>query len=373
MKPLPIDHDYLGDVLARLLAIPSPTGMTDAVVHLTCTELEALGIPYEVTRRGAIRATLPGRSQAPCRAVVAHLDTLGATVKGLKENGRTALAPIGTWPARMAEGARATLFCDGGHHLRGTILPLKVSGHVYGDEVDTQPAGWPHLEFRIDAPSATRQDLERLGVNVGDTVALDADAEFLDTGYVVARHLDDKAGVAAVLAAAKALRSHGKLLPMEARLLFTISEEVGVGASHVLHGDVAELVSVDNGTSAPGQNTSPYGVTIAMQDSSGPFDRHLTHCLIKLCATREIPHSRDVFTFYRSDAAAAVVAGNDIRTALICFALDASHGWERSHLNSLEAVARLLTLYLRCPPIFQRDRNAIGPLEDFPDGETLDE
>ena len=41
----------------------------------------------------------------------------------------------------------------------------------------------------------------------------------------------------------------------------------------MLHGDVAELVSIDNGTIAPGQFTSEYGVTIAMQDSSGPFDQ----------------------------------------------------------------------------------------------------
>ena len=44
--------------LARLLATPSPSGMTDAVVRLTCEELDKLGVKYELTRRGAIRATL---------------------------------------------------------------------------------------------------------------------------------------------------------------------------------------------------------------------------------------------------------------------------------------------------------------------------
>src|SRR3546814_13143874 len=82
-----------------------------------------------------------------------------------------------------------------------------------------------------------------------------------------------------------------------------ISEEVGVGASAVLHGDVAEIVSIDNGTVAPGQNTGEYGVTVVMQDSSGPFDWHLTHKLIDLCAEYGIEHSRDVFRYYRSDAA----------------------------------------------------------------------
>ena len=82
---------------------------------------------------------------------------------------------------------------------------------------------------------------------------------------------------------------------MDVLLLFTISEETGVGASHVLHGDVAELIAVDNGTIAPDQNTSEYGVTIAMQDSSGPFDYYLTRRLSGLCDTFGIEHSRDVF------------------------------------------------------------------------------
>src|SRR3546814_12260705 len=106
--------------------------------------------------------------------------------------------------------------------------------------------------------------------------------EFLDNGYLVARHLDDKAGVAAMLAAARAIREADVKLPMDCHLIFTIAEEVGVGASTVLHGDVAELVSIDNGTIAPGQYTSEFGVTIAMQDSSGPFDRPLTRSLLDI-------------------------------------------------------------------------------------------
>src|SRR3546814_2447682 len=102
---------------------------------------------YGLTRRGAIRAELPGRRKSPDRAVVAHLDTLGATVKGLKPNGRLALVPIGHWSSRFAEGARVTVFTDKGYY-RGTILPLKASGHTYNTEIDTQPTYWDHVEDR---------------------------------------------------------------------------------------------------------------------------------------------------------------------------------------------------------------------------------
>nr|NIQ03877.1 osmoprotectant NAGGN system M42 family peptidase [Nitrospinaceae bacterium]NIR57745.1 osmoprotectant NAGGN system M42 family peptidase [Nitrospinaceae bacterium]NIS88205.1 osmoprotectant NAGGN system M42 family peptidase [Nitrospinaceae bacterium]NIT85089.1 osmoprotectant NAGGN system M42 family peptidase [Nitrospinaceae bacterium]NIU47244.1 osmoprotectant NAGGN system M42 family peptidase [Nitrospinaceae bacterium] len=77
-------------------------------------------------------------------------------------------------------------------------------------------------------------------------------------------------------------------------------------------------------------------------------------------------HSRDVFNHYRSDAAAAMEAGNDIRTSLVCYGLDASHGYERTHIHSLMALSQLLSLYIQSPPTFIRDRNLLAPLGDFP-------
>ncbi|MGB1547710.1 MAG: osmoprotectant NAGGN system M42 family peptidase [Alphaproteobacteria bacterium] len=366
MRDLPINRVYLVKMLRALLDIPSPSGMTDEAVAFVCQELEQLGIPFELTRRGAIRADLGGTQSSPDRAIVSHLDTLGAMVKAYRENGRLEVVPIGTWSARFAEGARVTLFADGDRRFRGTLLPFKASGHAYHEEVDVQPADWANLELRLDEKVGNEAEVRKLGVNIGDTISVDTRTEITDNGFINSRHLDDKAGVAAMLAMARAIRGEGIKLPIDCHLLFTISEEVGVGASHVLHGDVAEMVSIDNGIIAPGQYTSEYGVTIAMQDSSGPFDWHLTRSLIDLCKRHEIEHSRDVFRYYRSDAAAALEAGNDIRTALLCFALDASHGYERTHIDSLTSLARLLALYVQNDLLFKRDSKALGPMGDLP-------
>lgn len=364
---LSIDQDYLQATLETLLNTPSPSGMTDDIVRLVCAELDKLSIPYELTRRGAIRATISGENNtAPKRAVAGHLDTLGAMVKGIKRNGRLRVVPIGHWNARFAEGARVVVHCESGIKLGGTILPLKASGHTYNKEVDTQPSSWDNLEIRIDETGVSLEQLWERGVRVGDFVSVNSQPEFTGTGFVNARHLDDKAGVASMLAAAKSLLDNDLKPAMDCYLLFTISEEVGVGASHVLRGDVVEMISVDNGTVAPDQNSCEFGATIAMQDSSGPFDRHLTKHLIRLCTQNEIEFSRDVFLYYRSDAAAALAAGNDIRTALVCFGLDASHGWERVHMRSLAAVALLLAQYMISAPLFSDHENVIGSDKDYP-------
>ncbi len=361
-----IDKSYVKRVLHELLEIPSPTGFTDHIVHIVCQELEQLGIPFELTRRGAIRANLKGRKTTSDRAIVSHLDTLGALVKDIKDNGRLALVPVGTWSARFAEGARVTIFTDHQTH-RGTILPLKASGHTFNDEIDQQPVSWDNVEVRVDETIHSHRDLIRLGFNIGDFVAIDSQPEFLANGYINARHLDNKAGVAAMLGAAKSLIKNGVKLPVDCHFLFTISEEVGSGASAVLHGDVAEMLSIDNGTVAPGQNSQEFGVTIAMADSSGPFDYHLTHRLINLCRDHGIPFQRDIFRYYFCDSASAVEAGNDIRSALVCFGLDASHGYERTHMDAIISVARLIEIYAQSDILFKRDRKALGPVGDFPD------
>lgn len=364
-RKLVIDMDYVLDMLLRLLAIQSPSGYTDHISRFVAETLNGLQIPFELTRRGAIRANLVGGRHSPDRAVVSHLDTLGAMVKELKPNGRLRIVPIGHWSARFAGGARVTLFTDTGQY-RGTILPLKASGHTYGEEIDQQPVDWDHLELRVDAIAQNAQDLAGLGINVGDYIAIDTAPEVTASGFVNARHLDDKVGVACMLGAAKAVREAELPLPVDCHLLFTISEEVGSGASAALHGDVAEMLAIDNGTVAPGQNTTEFGVTVAMMDSSGPFDFHLTHKLLQLCRDFAIPHAREVFRYYRTDAAAAVEAGNDIRTALVCFGVDASHGYERVHLDSVRAVAELIALYMQSDPTSERDRYVLGPLSGFP-------
>ncbi len=361
-----IDTDYLLTVLRKFLEIPSPSGMTDDMVRAVCDELHKLGITYELTRRGAIRAHIKGKRKNPRRAVVAHLDTLGGMVKALQKNGRLAIVAIGTWSARFAEGARVTIHCDDEISYRGTILPLKASGHCYNTEVDEQPSSWENLEVRLDEVSPTLEKLWNLGIRVGDYISIETVPEMDGNGFINSRFLDDKAGVAAILAGAKALIDHTIVPTLDCYLLFTISEEVGIGASHVLSGDVAEMVSIDNGTIAPEQNTCEFGATLAMKDSSGPFDIHLTKHLIDLCSEHEIEFSRDVFLHYRSDAAAALQAGSDIRTALVCFGLDASHGYERTHISSLKAVAALCAAYITSPPLFGSEKNVIGPEKEYP-------
>ena len=132
------DLEYMQKVLLEMLAIPSPTGFTDTIVRYVAERLTEIGIPFEMTRRGTIRGTLKGRRDSPDRAVSVHLDTIGAMVREIKDNGRLSLTAIGCWSSRFAEGSRVSVFSDHGV-FRGSVLPLLASGHAFNTEVDQLP------------------------------------------------------------------------------------------------------------------------------------------------------------------------------------------------------------------------------------------
>lgn len=366
MTRVPIDSHYLKKVLVALLNIPSPSGYTDQIVHFVAQELQKIGIAHNVTRRGAIRATLKGRMRDTLdRAVAVHLDTLGAMIRRVKPNGRLAIAPVGTWSSRFAEGGRVTIYADSGP-IRGTVLPLKSSGHAYGETVDTQPTGWDHVELRVDDERQQLGETIKTDIQVGDFVAFDALPEISDAGFINARHLDDKAGVAILLTVAKALKEEKIDIPIDCHLIFTIFEEVGSGASAAVYGDVAEMVVIDHAPVAPNQNATEFHAVVCMMDQTGPFDYHLSRKLLALGRENGIDLIKDVFRFYRSDSASAIEAGNDTRTALLGFGLDGSHGYERTHLSSLIAVADLMALYVQTAPTFSRDKDTLASLNGFP-------
>ncbi|WP_369069284.1 osmoprotectant NAGGN system M42 family peptidase [Kineococcus terrestris] len=367
-RDVEIDREYLTTTLMEMLRIPSPSGRTDAVMQAVGQHIDALGLSFDLTRRGILRATLPGRTSTVRRAVVVHADTIGLMVKRVKDDGRLEVVPVGSHSARFSEGAHVTIFTDDFDRVyTGTVLPLKSSGHTFGDEIDTQGVGWEFVEVRVDEPVECARDVFALGIQVGDFAALDAAPQITRGGYVKSRHLDDKAGLAACLAALKALRDAEAPLAVSAQFLVTIGEEVGFGATHGLAPDVAELVAVDNAVVAEGQSSREELVSVGMLDMTGPFDYHLSRRLHSLAREHGIPAVRDVYKHYRSDAAPALEAGIEARAALLGFGLESSHGHERTHVDGLVALARLLAVYLQSGLTFDDwDRADFGDLADFP-------
>jgi putative aminopeptidase FrvX len=338
--------DFIREKTLELCRIPSPTGMSHQAVDFVAQEFTRLGVEISHTRKGALLATLPGRDQTNHRALAAHVDTLGAMVREVKSSGRLRLTRIGGYSGQTIEGEQILVHTQTGRTISGTVLVSNASTHVHGSAHDKQERTEETLEIRLDERVQTRAETLALGVQVGDYISLDPRTELTASGFIKSRHLDDKACVAILLGLAKEVIEQRIPLAATTHLFISNYEEVGHGAAFGIPPEVVEVVALDMAAVGEGQTSDEYSVTVCMKDSSGPYDYDLSRRLQSIAATAGISCRMDIYPFYASDASAALRAGGGFRAALVGPGIDASHSYERCHVDSLRETARLMLQYL---------------------------
>ena len=343
--PLPtINQEYFVDFLVKLLNIPSPTGFAEPAIAFVEKELSQFKqLELSRTRKGALVAKWKVESDLPPVALTAHVDTLGAVVKEIKSSGRLKLSRIGgvQWPTIETEGV--WVITSKGEKIRGSVLIDNASGHIFGP-TDT-PRNEDHMEVRLDARTTSEKETRELGVNVGDCVAFDPRVE-VTNGFIRSRFLDDKACVANVVAAIKSMAESGRSPKRSVYFHISNYEEVGHGASAGIPSDVAELVTVDMAVVGAGQESDEFSATLCIKDSGGVYHEGLNKKLRALAEKYKIPYKTDVYPFYGSDGEAFWRAGGDVALALIGPGIDASHNYERAHMDGLNATTNWILAYL---------------------------
>lgn len=340
-----ISTDYLTRTLVDLLNTPSPTGDTEYAISFVQGELESMGVPTERTTKGALLAHIEGlRSDQP-RALTAHVDTLGAMVKEIKPNGRLRLTALNglMWPT--VESESLWIATRSGRQVRGSLVLENGAAHV-NREAATSPRTEESLEVRLDERTTRAEETRMLGIEVGDFVYFDPRVEVSEAGFVRSRFLDDKACVAAALAAVKAIVDGGVTPAQQTTLLISNYEEVGHGGRDGLPDDIVELVVLDMACIGKGLQGDEFHCSLCVKDSSGPYSKNLSDKLRILAERRGIDLKADVYPFYGSDGSFYWRSGGRAEVALIGPGVDTSHGYERTHSEALIDTARLIAEYL---------------------------
>lgn len=338
---------YIKETLVELLSIPSPSGYTYQVNGFLSEQLEALGVSFTTTTKGALVATIPGMDNDNQRTVSAHVDTLGAMVKEIKSNGMLKLTNIGGLGWANVEGENCTVITSSGAEYTGTLLLNKASSHVHGAETATSDRKADTMQVRLDEKVSSQEDTRNLGIEVGDFVVFDPRTQVTESGFIKSRHLDDKAGVAVILGLIKAIKEENIQLPCTTNFFFSHFEEVGHGASAGIPAATKEMLCIDMGAPGEGQQSDEFSVSICAKDSTGPYSWSMKEKLVGLCKEHKIPYQVDIYPFYGSDASASLRAGYDFVAGLIGPGVDASHSYERTHQDSIMATANLTLAYIK--------------------------
>jgi putative aminopeptidase FrvX len=341
-----LDMDYVINKLVNLLNIPSPSGNTKKAIDFVEKEFNSLGVPTYRTNKGALIATISGENQEEEITLSGHVDTLGGMVKEIKSSGRIKLTQIGGYVWSTIEGEYVNIENSNGKLYSGTILTTKASSHVHGEGTKTLERNMDNMEIRLDEKVSSKEDVEKLGINVGDFIFFDPRTVVTESGFVKSRHLDDKAGVVSLLGIAKYLIDNNIKPKYTTNFFISNYEEVGHGASAAIPEKTFEFIAIDMAAPGEGQTSDEYSVTICAKDSSGPYDLELKNKLVNLAKENDINYKIDIYPYYGSDGSAALRAGYDFKVGLIGPGVDASHSFERTHKDAIENTIKLGILYL---------------------------
>lgn len=332
--------DFIAEQLKALTAIPSPSGYTKNATDYLMKLLQDMGYEPKLSRKGNVFVTLRGDGEP--LVLAAHVDTLGAMVRSIKDNGRLRPTTLGGHVWSTADGENCTIHTRDGKVYTGVVLNTEPSAHVADKKVETLEE---NMEILLDEPVSTKAETLALGIQTGDIIAMDPRTVITESGYIKSRFLDDKLSASILLGIAKIVKDESLSFHRKVSLLFTVYEEVGHGGSFVPE-DTTEMISVDMGCVGADLGCTERMVSICAKDSGGPYNYDLVTELSNIAKEEQLDYAIDVYPHYGSDVEATLHAGYDIRHGLIGPGVYASHNYERSHLDGVKNTFLLLTTYI---------------------------
>ncbi|MCL2350429.1 MAG: M42 family metallopeptidase [Defluviitaleaceae bacterium] len=339
-----LNIEYFKRVLCDILAIDSPTGFCGAAIARVQELAREIGYDSYLTKKGNMVMDIAGQDDSKTVGISAHVDTLGLVVRGFNTDGTLTFSKVGGSILPTLDGEYCKIYTRWGKVYTGTILSNSTAGHVYEDAHDLARNA-KNMHIKLDEMVSEADGAKALDILPGDFICYDPKTIITDTGFIKSRFLDDKMGVALVLATLKHFKDNNIKSKHNLCVVFSTYEEIGHGLAH-LPREVDEFVAIDMGCIGDDLSGSEFAVSICAKDSSGPYDYELTTRLINMAKEANLNYAVDIYPMYGSDVSAAYRAGHDMKGALMGPGIAASHGMERSHIQAAENSFALLCLYL---------------------------
>ncbi len=338
------DESYTLDVFRQLLAVDSTTGQYQAIQEKTAELIRSLGFESSFTHKGGVLADLG--SEGDPLVITAHLDDIGLMVRRINADGTLNVCPVGGIYPFYCVTENVRVYTGSGEVLTGTVCRTPNSIHVTEDELRKNLGDFrANVCVVLDKPVKTAEDTRALGVETGDSIALEPRFT-VSGGYIKSRFIDDKACAAVLLNMMKAIREQNLKLKRKVIAYFACYEEIGHGTTWLPEG-TKDILALDIAPTGPDQNSEEHKVSVFAKDSRFPYHSGMTAELRETAKKAGVDYVMDVFTpHYGSDGDGSVMAGYDIRHAAVGPGTANSHGYERTHIDGLRNTFDLALAYV---------------------------
>ena len=338
------DEKYVLEQFQKLLGIDSTTGQYKKVCDYIVSVAKKFGYKCNVTHKGGVIVDLGGKGND--LVLTAHLDDIGLMVRRINNDGTLNVCSVGGLYPVYCVTENVRIYTREEKIYTGTVCRTPASVHVTETELKDELGDFrKNVCVVLDEDVNSKEDVEKLGIEVGDMIALEPRFVYTN-GYIKSRFIDDKACAAVLLNLMKHVKENKVNLNRKVLLYFACYEEIGHGTTWLPDG-VKDIIALDIAPTGPDQTSDEKKVSIFCKDSRFPYHYELANELRSVGKKKKIDYVMDVFTpHYGSDGDGSVLAGYDIRHGAIGPGTANSHGYERTHIDGLKNTFNLILNYI---------------------------
>jgi len=338
-------------LLKELTEAPGISGYESPVRSVVRKYYEPLGEILQ-DQIGSIICKKVGSPSGPVVMLSGHMDEIGFMVKHITPEGFIKFLPLGGWFDQVLLGQRVTIKTRQGDVVG--VIGVKPP-HLLSAEERSKVV--TRKEMYIDVGVSSLQEVEELGVRVGDPVIPRADfLEMANGKTYLSKAFDDRVGVALMISALGELQ--GQEHPNTVFAASTVMEEVGVrGATtsvEVIHPDVAIILEADIAGDVPGVKPEESAVklgkgpTVLFYDARMIPNLKLRDLVMDTAKELEIPLQTSTIEGGATDGSVVHLHRTGVPTVVI--AIPARHIHSHSsiiHRDDYDSAVRLLVALVK--------------------------
>lgn len=328
------------DTLKKLCRVPSVSGREEKIRESITQLISPFSDEIRTDSLGNLIAVRYGTAHgngAKKLMLCAHMDEIGFLATYIEDSGFIRAASVGG----INFSAAAFSHVVSGRGVGGVIVP----------ETGTKPADFAQDKFYIDIGAKDKKEAERK-VKVGDFFVVRPDVVRLAGKRVAGRPLDDRAGCAVMIDAARKIAES----PCECDVyyVFSVQEEVGCRgakpASFSVAPDYALVFDVtgtgDTAGAKPMAVKLGGGAAIKIKDSSVICHARVVDSLISLARENSIPYQCEVLTYGGTDTSSIQMSGAGVMVGALSIPTRYIHtGTEMLDLGDAAACSELAVAF----------------------------
>jgi len=335
------------ETLKKLVSAYGPSGLEDEVREVIVREIMDLADEISVDHFGNLIALQRGSPEGPKVMLDAHMDEIALVVKHIDARGMIWFARQGGMVEKLLTGQHITILARKGR-VPG-VVGCK-SGHLMSAEERTKVT--PIDQLWIDVGANTAEEVDRMGIKVGDLVTYEKRFKQLGNGdYICSTTLDDRIGCLVLIEALRLLKKK----PHEANVyaVFSVQEEVGCKGAQIaayrIEPDLAFIVDTGFGedpatTVKETRLKIGEGPVIRAWEQRYTVPRWLFDFLVSTAERADIPYQTEIVIAGGTDASTIHLTRKGVPTGEIIVARRYSHSpIELASLRDIENAIKLLT------------------------------